>query len=150
MKKHLKLFGVIAIAAILALTAGLTAVAFAQSPEDEANSDGATSQSEACSALLDRVCQIYQEKTGVAIDPQQLKDAFAQARSEMMDEALASHLQNLVDEGKITQDQANQYQEWWQVRPDIPLPGPFGHGMMWGRGCRVGPYPAPKASDSGL
>jgi hypothetical protein len=89
-------------------------------------------------ALLDRVCQIYQENTGVAIDPQQLKDAFAQAQKEMQDEALQSWLQKLVNEGKITQDQADQYLQWWQSRPDIELPelGGHGHGggMMWGGG----------------
>lgn len=95
-------------------------------------------------ALLDRVCAIYQENTGNAIDPQQLKDAFAQASSEMRNEALQSQLQNLVDQGKITQEQANQYLEWWQARPeDMPLPGPFArfgshgfHGdIKWGGGC---------------
>jgi hypothetical protein len=94
-------------------------------------------------ALLDRVCQIYQENTGVAIDPQQLENAFAQAQREMQDEALQSWLQKLVDEGKITQDQADQYLQWWQARPDIELPelGGHGHGggMMWGGGWCCGP-----------
>jgi len=64
------------------------------------------------------------------MDSGQLKDALDQARSEMQDEALESRLQNLVDEGKITQEEADQYLEWWQSRPDIelPLPGLGGHG----------------------
>jgi len=70
-------------------------------------------------ALLDRVCEIYEENTGVTIDSQQLGDAFAQAQREIRDEALESRLQELVDEGKITQDEADQYLEWWQSRPDI-------------------------------
>jgi hypothetical protein len=99
-------------------------------------------------ALLDRACAIYEENTGVAIDSGQLKDALDQAQSEIQNEALASWLQNLVDEGKITQEEADQYLEWWQSRPDIelPLPGLGGHGhgggMMWGGSC-----PAPDASD---
>jgi hypothetical protein len=90
-------------------------------------------------ALLDRVCAIYEGNTGVAIDSEQLKDALAQARSEIREEALESWLQNLVEEDKITQEEADQYLEWWQSRPDIelPLPGIGGHGpgggMMWGR-----------------
>jgi uncharacterized membrane protein len=94
-------------------------------------------------ALLDRACAIYEEKTGVAIDSEQLKDALGQARSEIRDEALESWLQNLVDKGKITQEEADQYLEWWQSRPDIglPLPGLGGHGheggMMWGRGFQL-------------
>jgi len=80
--------------------------------------------------LLDRACAIYEEETGVPVDSEQLKDALDQARSEMQDQALESRLQNLVDEGKITQEEADQYLEWWQSRPDIelPLPGLGGHG----------------------
>jgi uncharacterized membrane protein len=105
-------------------------------------------------ALLDRACAIYEEKMGVAIDSEQLKDALEQARSEMQDEALQNWLQDLVDKGKITQEEADQYLEWWQSRPDIelPLPGLGGHGhgggMMWGRG--FGPWGgacSPDASD---
>jgi hypothetical protein len=86
-------------------------------------------------ALLDRVCQIYQQNTGVAINPQQLKDAFTQAQREMRDEALQSRLEKLVNEGKITQAEADQYLQWWQSRPNIELPGLGGYGrgggMMW-------------------
>jgi len=90
-------------------------------------------------ALLDRACAIYEEKTGVAIDSEQLRDALEQARSEMQGQALEEWLQRLVDEGKITQEQADEYLEWWQSRPDIrlPLPGLGGRGrggMMWGGG----------------
>jgi uncharacterized membrane protein len=90
-------------------------------------------------ALLDRACAIYEETTGVVIDPEQLKEALTQARSEMQDEALQNRLQDLVDNGKITQEEAGQYLEWWQSRPDIKLPlsglGGRGHGggMMLGR-----------------
>ena len=91
-------------------------------------------------ALLDRVCAIYEEKTGVAIDSEQLKDALDQAQGELQEEALETRLQNLVGEGQITEEEADQYLEWWQSRPDIeaPLPGLGGPGpgagMMQGRG----------------
>ena len=106
-------------------------------------------------AFLEKVSEIYQQNTGVAIDVQQLKDAFAQAQTEMQDEALQSWLQNLVSEGKITQEQADEYLQWWQSRPDTPLPntpllGPRGGGMMWGRGhdCWGGPFTPPETSDT--
>jgi hypothetical protein len=59
-----------------------------------------------------------------------------------------------VDDGQITQEEANQYLEWWQSRPDIevPLPGLGGPGpgggMMQGRGFgpRGGPCPGLNAS----
>ncbi len=75
-------------------------------------------------ALLDRVCAIYLEKMGVAIDSEQLKDAVKQAQSEMRDEAIENWLQNLVSKGEITQEEADQYLEWWQSRPDVTLPLP--------------------------
>ena len=93
-------------------------------------------------ALLDRACAIYEEQTGITIDSEQLEDALKQARSEIQDEALESRLQNLVDEGTMTQEEADSYLEWWQSQPDIklPLPGLGGHvhrgGMMWDRGLQ--------------
>ena len=105
-------------------------------------------------ALLDRVGAIYEENTGVALDPEQLGSALGQARSEMRDEALENRLGDLVDEGTITQEEADQYLEWWQDRPDVELPGlkgrGFGGGMMGGRGFGGwggGPFCAPDASD---
>ena len=130
MKKYTK-FGVIAIAAILALTVGLTAVAFAQSP-DEADSNGGPGQ-----IFIGKVAGI------LGLDEGQVADAFAQARSEMK----AERLQNLIDQGVITQEEADQLKEWWEARPDVTLPGPFGDGMKLGRGCQGGPPPAPEASE---
>jgi hypothetical protein len=115
-------------------------------------SDGFTVETQQ-EALLDRVCQIYEANTGTAIDLQQLKDAFDQAMKEEQDKAMESWLQNLVDEGKITQEEADQYLEWWQARPDVTLPGPegfgFGGGMERGRGFGHGggPCSVPDASD---
>ena len=63
--------------------------------------------------LLARVAEI------LGIDQQKVEDAFAQAQSEMRDEALDSRLQKLVDEGKITSDQAEQYKVWLQAEPDM-------------------------------
>jgi hypothetical protein len=102
--------------------------------------------------LLDKACAIYQEQTGVAINSSQLKDALEQAQSEMRGEALETWLQDLVNQDKITQEQADQYLQWWQSRPDIelPLPGLGGHGheggMMWGRGFQ--PWGGPCSSNT--
>ena len=98
--------------------------------------------------LLSRVADI------LGIDQQTVEDAFTQARTEMQDEALDNYLKSLVDEGTITQEEADQYKAWrqsmpdigplrqqlrdWeQARPDVPLPGRFGShcfrdGMNWG------------------
>jgi len=147
MKKSKNRVLFISLAMILALTMGLTGCALSQE-EAQILSEGLTGgvvaaaddtssniedQSQAMGryqVLLDRACAIYEEKTGAAIDSEQLKDALGQARSEIQNEALESRLQNLVDDGKITQEEADQYLEWWQSRPDIevPLPGLGGPG----------------------
>jgi hypothetical protein len=85
--------------------------------------------------LLNKVATIYQQNTGVTIDPQQLETAFTQAQNEMQDEALQTWLQNLVTQGKLTQAQADEYLQWWQSKPNTPLLElPRGGDMMWGRG----------------
>ena len=133
---------ILAIALLVAVLAVSTVgVAFAQTPSGD---EGQTKP--AYGAELDRVCEIYQANTGVAIDSQKLKDAFAQAGKEMRDKALDSWLQKLVDQGKITSEQVEQYKTWWQARPDAPLPGGFwGHGfrggMKWRGGCPSAPTP---------
>jgi uncharacterized membrane protein len=97
-------------------------------------------------AFLDRVCAIYEEKTGVAIDQQQLKDAVKQAQSEMRDEALEKWLQNLVNKGEITQEEADQYLQWWQSRPEIKLPLPGLGKLARVFQIGVGPCCAPDAT----
>jgi hypothetical protein len=133
---------VIALAALLLVGSSVGVVLAAD------NGDEAGSLPEARHwALLDRVCEIYEENTGTTIDQQALQDAFVQARREMRDEAVQNRLANLVEKGRITQDEADRYLEWWQARPDVA--GGFGfrgHGgfcRMGGPLGRVGPgYPA--------
>jgi len=74
-----------------------------------------------CEDMLNRVCEIYENKTGIAIDPEVLKESFAQVTSEKQMEALEAWLETLVEEGVITQEQADQYQEWMQAKPDVPI-----------------------------
>jgi hypothetical protein len=98
--------------------------------------DGDDNQNETrCQVLLDRVCEIYEEQTGVVIDQEVLKDAFAQARDEMRTEALQKYLDRLVEEGKITQEEADEYLTWWQAKPDISIGfGLCGRGRLHGMG----------------
>ena len=129
---------VLSLLLIGSVVGGLVALADDSSinPEDQAETVGRYQ------ILLDRACAIYEEETGVAIDSEQLRDALNQARAELHEEALKNRLQNLVAEGHITQEEADQFLEWWQSRPDIKplLPGLGGHvhrgGMMWDRGLQ--------------
>ncbi|MBI4286065.1 MAG: hypothetical protein HY670_09260 [Chloroflexi bacterium] len=63
--------------------------------------------------------------TILGIEQQKLADAFAQAKREAQEAALDAYLQKLVEQGKITQEQADQYKAWLKSKPDVPLPGPF-------------------------
>lgn len=57
--------------------------------------------------------------TILGIDQQTVEDAFAQAKREMREEALDNYLQKLITEGRITQEQADEYKAWSQARPDL-------------------------------
>ena len=114
-----KKFIVVTLLAVVVLVGSTAGVALAQT-ESGNNSQPKT--------LLSRVAEI------LSIDQQTLEDAFAQAQSEMRAEALKDRLQSLVDEGKITQEQADQYLEWWQSKPDVSAGFGFAGSGFCGRG----------------
>jgi len=95
-----KKFILIAVLATLVLVGSIGGIVYTQTASANEGS-GKT--------LLAKVAAI------LGIDQQKLEDAFNQARSEMKDEAL----QKLVDEGKITQEQIDQYKAWLQSKPDL-------------------------------
>jgi len=123
-----KKFIAIVVATVLVIGGSVGGILAADTGNEDECSPGAQH-----AAMLDRVCAIYQENTGTTIDPQALQAAFNQASSEMRAEALQSRLQNLVEQGKISQDEADQYHEWWQAKPDVAAGFGFrGHGMFGG------------------
>ena len=75
-----KKFLVVTVLAAVLLAGGIGGVALAQEEGDDAQPESQ------CGNLLERVCEIYEENTGAAIDAEALKDAFAQARSEIQAE----------------------------------------------------------------
>ncbi|GAJ19935.1 unnamed protein product [marine sediment metagenome] len=62
--------------------------------------------------LLERVADILE------IDKEDLIDAFKQARQEMYEESFINRVNEAVEEGFITQEQAGEIIEWWGQRPD--------------------------------
>ena len=80
--------------------------------------------------------------TILGIDQTELENAFSQAQQEMRDEALSNYLADMVEQGKITQEEADQYKSWWSSRPDaLDKLGPgFGLGGC-GRGFHHGGGP---------
>jgi hypothetical protein len=128
--KNKKVVLLAALAVVVLIGSMVAGVTFAQS-----GSGNETQTNTRYEALLNKVATIYQQNTGVTIDPQQLETAFTQAQNEMQDEALQTWLQNLVTQGKLTQAQADEYLQWWQSKPNTPLLElPRGGDMMWGRG----------------
>ncbi len=77
----------------------------------------------------------------LGIDQEELEIAFQEAVQEERAERMDNHLDRLVENGKITEEEAEQYQEWWQDKPDVPFgqghQGRFGgHGPCPGMGMR--------------
>ncbi len=108
-----KKFIIVAVLTVLVLGATLGSVAMAQA-DDENNTDNASS-------FLEKVAEIYQTNTGVAIDPEALQQAMTEARQTLRDEALDNYLQELVADGTITQAQADEFKAWLDAKPDLPI-----------------------------
>ena len=118
-KKKWIIIGIIG-AAVLLIAGSLGGIALAQT-----NSTGDSP----VKTLMARVA----EKLG--IDQQELEDAFSQAQKDMQTEALDIRLKEMVANGKITQQQADQYKQWIQSRP-TDLPPALGSGPGFGPGMR--------------
>jgi hypothetical protein len=73
-----------------------------------------------------------------------VQNAMEQARTEMHEEATRSRLDSMVEQGRLTQQQADQYYDWLQSRPEgvQGLGGRGfglefgGHGQRHGRGMK--------------
>jgi len=85
-------------------------------------------------ALLDRVCEIYEENTGITIDADELQKAYTEAQSELQAAAMEDRLAEMVENGVIDEAQAQELQEWWESKPeDMPFgSGLRGHGGFHG------------------
>ena len=112
---------------VVLLLGSIGGIALANGSDDE---DGCQMET-ARGALTDRICEIYEENTGVALDSEALADAFAQAASE----ARSERLQCLADQGKITQEQADECRARMESMPDnLPGFGFPGHHGFFGMG----------------
>ena len=97
----------------------------------------------------------------LGLEEADVQAALDQAAREIQDEALQQKLDCMVEEGRLTPEQADEYGQWSQSRPEGIAPfGGFGGrgfhrgGMMGGSGGRgmwfhFGSPPAPTPDDSG-
>ena len=74
----------------------------------------------------------------LGLDETKVQDALKQAAGEIQDEALQRKLDHMVEIGRLTQEQADDYYEWYQSKPEGIFPGRGfgGHGFL--RGSMMG------------
>lgn len=141
--KRGKKIALIALMVIIALAGTIGGVAMAQSGDEETTTTSENNRF----AYLERVCELYQEKTGVSIDVDTLKDALCQAADEQREQIRNQFRNSLIDEGILTEEQIAEIEEWLQAKPDAlteefqewldskpdSIPHQFGFGIEQGK-----------------
>jgi hypothetical protein len=107
MRRYIKL-GVIALVVVAVFAAVIgTTVAFAGSPDGDTNADGGPRQ-----VFIGKVANI------LGLEEEQVADAFGQAHQQMFQEAQEQRIQQAIEDGLITEEEATQIRQWWQDRPE--------------------------------
>lgn len=90
--------------------------------------------------LLSRVAEI------LGIPDDELSEAFAQAKQEMMAEscekAFYEFLDRAVKEGLVTEEEAKEIKEWWEQKPDA-----LNWNLLRKAFCMMRPHPQPLANN---
>lgn len=102
--KKIQKFALATMLVAIMLISSIPAIALAQ--EDE--------PPERRGALIAQVAEILN------IDQQELENALKQAQMELQQENLDTRLQELIADGTLTQEQANEFESWLNSRPDVP------------------------------
>jgi hypothetical protein len=109
----------------LAVVLGLTALGFGINTALVAASDNSSDQSSTAAVVSTSDNETNPEDIFVSkladklgLDEDTVATAVKEVRQEMRDEALAKRLQEAVDAGTITQDEADQILAWMKSRPD--------------------------------
>ena len=132
--KKLIVYGPIAMALIAALAVGIPAAVTADTSDavsTETTTSTTADEQNSREELISKVAEILN------IDEAAVSDAFQQATQEMMTERQQERLQNAIDNGLITEEEATEIQSWWDNRPAaLEGLGPLGDQ---GRGRGMGP-----------
>jgi len=105
-KIHKIVFATVLVAVML--IASMPVIALAQEGENPEHQ----------SALMSQVAEI------LGIDQQDLENALKQAQTELREETLDARLQELITEGTLTQEQADEFKSWMETKPDVPMVPP--------------------------
>lgn len=124
MSGKIKALGAV-LAMVIAVMVGVAAMGATVFAEEPTPTPAAPAE-EPLKNLLARVAEILN------IDEQKVVDAFNQARQEMANEALEKALAKAVEEGRITQEEADQIIDWWGQRPEVLNKGAFPRLGRWG------------------
>jgi hypothetical protein len=120
-KRKLALIGTAVVLGLAILGLGISTAVVAAS-NDTSQQTGTTSVVTASDTTDNETSQFDTFVSKVAdklgMDEDTVATAMKEARQEMMDEALAERLQEAVEEGRITQEQADQISEWMKSRPE--------------------------------
>ena len=108
-KKFIVITASVAVLLIVALVGSTAGAVLAQDGDERQGRRG---------ALMARVAEILN------IDQQDLESAFKQAQGELREQAIDDRLQELIDDGTLTEEQADEFREWIEARPDVPRVGP--------------------------
>lgn len=132
--------GALAVGAVALTLAGGTAMAYHPAGDGE----GRTGIAERVAVILGLDEQ----------ESQDLKDAFVEARGDIQEEAIEHKLQGLVEKEIITQEEADEYLEWYEAKPEgAPLGFGFAgkHGRFGKSRIHPGRYtPNPEAIEQRL
>ena len=116
MSKKMKVL-VSVLVAILVLGVGGTTIAMAQEGEEPEPQDEELTAEVGENDFLARVAEI------LGIPEEELREAFKQARQEMMEERWEKAFNRLLDkavaEGLLTPEEAEEIREWWEQKPEV-------------------------------
>ena len=110
--KKLIVYGPIAMALIAALAVGIPAAVAADSSDAAPTQTAVTDEQRPGQEIISRAAEI------LGIDEETVGNAFRQATQEMMTERHQERLQNAVENGLITEEEAAEIQAWFDSRPD--------------------------------
>lgn len=129
MRRYVKL-GVIALVVVAVFAAVIgTTIAFAGSSDGDANADFAPREVFIGRVFISKVANI------LGLEEDQVADAFRQAHQQMFQEAQEQRIQQAIEDGLITEEEAIQIRQWWQDRPEVletlGLPGQLRFRNAW-------------------